>query len=577
MAMYIEAVPNRNSPPCILMRESYRNRGKVCHRTIANLTKWPPELVEGLRALLKGGTVVEDCEGGFDITRSLPHGHVAAVLGSIRKVRLDYVIASKPSRERDLVVAMIASRIFSPASKLATARNINAVTAASSLGLELGLADVDEDEFYGAMDWLLKRQDAIERKLAKRHLVDGTMILYDVSSSYYTGTHCALARFGHSRDRKKGFPQIVYGLLCNAEGCPVAIEVFAGNTADPTTLRNQIQKVRGRFGLERVVLVGDRGMITTARIDEELRDVDGLDWITALRAPAIRKLAEEKLLQPSLFDDRDLLEISSPDYPNERLVVCRNPFLAEERARKRVELLAATEQKLDEIVAAARRAKRPLKGMDKIGIRVGKILDRHKMGKHFNLTITSRRFSYTRDEEKIAAEAALDGLYVIRTSVAAEKMTAEGAVRAYKSLAQVERAFRCLKTIDLQIRPIRHRLSKRVRAHAFMCMLAYYVEWHMRQHLAPILFDDDDKETAEALRESVVAPAEPSPKAQRKAATKSTDDGEPVHSFATLLKDLATIGKNRITPRLPGAPSFWKTTLPTRTQARALELLGIRM
>lgn len=575
--MYIERVPNRNSPPCILLRESYRCGRRTLHRTLANLTHWPPHLVAGFAALLHGATVVDDLKDCFDVVRSLPHGHVAAVLGSLRHVELPQVIAAKCSRQRDLVVAMVAARIFAPASKLATARNLNTLTAACSLGLELGVPEVNEDEFYGARDWLLQRQDAIEQKLAARHLADGTLVLCDVSGSYYTGTHCPLAKFGHNRDRKEGFPQIVYGLLCNAAGCPVAVEVFPGNTADPNTLGSQIRKLRDRFALARVVLVGDRGLLTAARIDQELRAVAGLDWITALRAPAIRQLATQGLVQPSLFDQCDLVEISSPDYPGERLVVCRNPLLAAERARKRDELLTATAQALEKIAAATRRAKRPLRGQDRIGVRVGKVLDRHQMGKHFVLAITDRAFSYQRDQAKITAEAALDGLYVIRTAVPATTLAAPDAVRAYKDLAQVERAFRCLKTVDLKVRPIGHRLPGRVRAHVFLCMLAYYVEWHMRQRLAPMLFDDDDKQTAAALRGSVVAPAEPSPRARRKAATKTTDDGAPVHSFHTLLADLATIVKDEMAPRLADAPAFWKTTLPTPLQGRALDLLQVRL
>jgi len=499
---------------------------------------------------------------------------VAAVLGTLRGIGLENVLASRPCRERAVVVAMIVARILAPGSKLATARRLREESASSSLAWELGLEEVGDEELYHAMDWLLARQTRIENKLAKRHLHDGTLVLYDVSGSYYTGRRSELVQFGHPRDGKKGFPQIVYGLLCNAEGCPVAIEVFAGNTADPNTLGSQVAKVRKRFGVQRVVMVGDRGMITHRRIEEELRGVEGLDWITALRADTIKKLASEGRIQPSLFDERDLAEISSPDFPGERLVVCRNPLLAEERARKREELLVATETKLDEVVAATTRTKRPLRGKDKIGLRVGKVLNKYKVGKHFVLEIEKARFSYRRDEAKIREEAALDGIYVVRTSVASAALTSHSAVRAYKDLATVERAFRCMKTVDLKVRPIHHWLADRIRAHVFLCMLAYYVEWDMRQKLAPILFDDDQKEEAQRSRPSIVAPAKRSAAAQQKDATKRTDDDYPVHSFRTLLDDLATLAKNRV--RLDGSQTeFYQLTEATPTQQRAFDLLGL--
>ena len=575
--MYIESVPNRNSPPCILLRECSWEDGKVRKRTLTNITRWPQRIVEGLRILLKGGAVGEERDDDFEVVRTLPHGHVAAILGGLRKIGLERLITSRRCRESNLVLAMMVSRMVKPGSKLATTRRITAETAASSIGSELGLEAVSEVELYKAMDWLVKRQNRIEQKLAKKHLYDGTLILYDVSSSYYTGTHCDLAQYGHDRDGKKGLPIIVYGLLCNAAGCPVAIEVFPGNTADPKTVGAQIQKIRTRFGLQRVVLVGDRGMITNARIDEEFRDVDGLDWITALRAPAIRKLAEEKVIQPSLFDVRDWMEVSSPDYPGERLVVCRNPFLATERSRKREELLGATEKELKKIVTATRRKKRRLRGKDKIGLRVGKVINRYQVAKHFTPIITESSFSYGRNEERIAQEAVLDGLYVIRTSVADDTMNATATVRAYKDLAKVERAFRSLKTVDLKVRPIYHWLASRVRAHVFLCMLAYYVEWHMKELLAPILFDDHDQEMAELLRDSIVAPARRSPKAEEKAHTRKTEEGGPVHSFQTLLDDLATLAKNWLQPRIPGAPTFIKITRATVIQQRAFNLLGVNL
>jgi len=543
----------------------------VKHRTLGNLSHLPPDLIDTIRRRLQGE---RGPEGPWSIVRTLPHGHVAAVLGTLREIGLENVLASRPCRERDVVVAMIVARILAPGSKLATARRLREESASSSLAWELGLEEVGDEELYEAMDWLLARQTRIENKLAKRHLHDGTLVLYDVSGSYYTGRRSELVQFGHPRDGKKGVPQIVYGLLCNAEGCPVAIEVFAGNTADPKTLGSQVAKVRKRFGVQRVVMVGDRGMITHRRIEEELRGVDGLDWITALRADTIKKLASEGRIRPSLFDERDLAEISSPDFPGERLVVCRNPLLAEERARKRDELLAATEKKLDEVVAATTRAKRPLRGKDKIGLRVGKVLNKYKVGKHFVLEIERARFSYRRDETKIGEEAALDGIYVVRTSVASAALTSHSAVRAYKDLATVERAFRCMKTVDLKVRPIYHWVADRIRAHVFLCMLAYYVEWDMRQKLAPILFDDDEKEEAQQSRPSIVAPAQRSAAAQQKDATKRTADDYPVHSFRTLLDHLATLAKNRV--RLQGSQTeFYQFTEATPTQQRAFDLLGL--
>ena len=574
--MYIETVPNRSSPPCVLLRESFRRGGKVRKRTLANLTHWPPDLVEGLRRLLKGGRLVEELPD-FEIIRSLPHGHVSATLGTLRKVGLEKLIAPRRSRQRDLVVAMIVARVIDPRSKLATARGLSGETAFTSLGELLGISDADANDLYGAMDWLLSRQDRIEQALAERHLRDGTLVLYDVTSTYFEGQTCPLAQFGHNRDGKKDKLQIVFGLLCDVEGRPVAVEVFEGNVGDPATLASQVRKVRERFGLRRVVLVGDRGMITEARIREDLQRIEGLDWITALRAPAIRKLLAEGSLQPSLFDERDLAEITSPMYPNQRLVVCRNPLLTEERRRKREELLAATEKHLAKIAAAVGRRRGPLRGADKIGLRVGKVLDRFKVGKHFRIEITDRSFGYARDEQKIAAEAALDGFYVVRSSLPQGTFAPAQLVGAYKGLSKAERAFRSLKTVDLHVRPIHHHLPDRVRAHVLLCMLAYYVEWQMRQAWAPILFDDDDPSAGEALRGSPVAAAKRSPRAQRKAARKRTQQDEPVHSFQTLLADLATIAKNRIEAKLPGAEPFEKITRPTALQDRALSLLDVRL
>lgn len=557
-----------------LLRRTYRDAGKVKHQTLGNLSHLPPDLIETIRRRLHGEP---PAEGPWQILRSLPHGHVVAVLGTLRQIGLEHTLASRASRERSLVVAMIVARVLSPASKLATARTLRAETAASSLSLELDLQDVAEDELYAALDWLAQRQQKIETQLSRKHLQDGSLVLYDVSSSYYTGHGGSLVQFGYNRDGKNGYPQIVYGLLCNAEGCPVAVEVFAGNTADPKTLEKQIEKVRQRFGLRRVVLVGDRGMLTSKRIDEELRGIEGLDWISALRADNLQKLAEQGIIPRSLFDERDLAEVTSPDYPGERLIVCRNPLLAEERARKREELLRATEKQLDKIVAATQRAQRPLRGQAAIGLRVGKVRNRYQVGKHFVLEIREEGFSYRRDTTKITAEAALDGLYVIRTSVLAETLSSSETVRAYKDLSKVERAFRCLKTVDLKVRPIYHWLDERIRAHVFLCMLAYYVEWHVRQRLMPILFDDHEREAAEQERPSIVAPAPRSAAAVEKDFSKHTATGEPVHSFRTLLADLATLCKNRVQVVGTDSPPFYVLTQPTPLQQQVLELLGLTL
>jgi len=572
--MYIEAVPNRGSPPAILLRESYRDGGRVRKRTLLNLTDWPGDLVAGLRALLKGGTVVPAGQEALTVTRSLPHGHVAAVLGTLRQIGLDHLLGPEGLRCRDLVLGLIVSRILAPTSKLATAKALDPATAASSLGAVLGLGPVDEAELYSALDWLLTRQPAIETALAKRHLRGGMLVLYDVSSSYVEGRCCALARLGYSRDGKKGKLQIVYGLLCTADGCPVAIEVFAGDVADPKTLGTQIAKLEQRFDLTHVVLVGDRGLITQARIDEDLKPA-GLDWISALRAPAIRALVEGGALQLSLFDQRDLAAITVPEFPGERLIVCRNPDLARERTRKREALLAATERDLAAIAAAVARQRRPLRGAAAIGLKVGVVRDRHKMAKHFELTITDDRFSFARKTVAITAEAALDGLYVVRTSLPAETLDDTGTVRAYKSLAAVERAFRCLKTVDLQVRPIYHWLANRVRAHLFLCMLAYHVEWHLRARLAPMLYDDADKEAAAAARASIVAKAQRSPAAMAKQATGRAADGLPVHSFQSLLADLATLTRNTMLSALAPERPFTLTARPTPIQQKAFDLLGL--
>jgi transposase len=570
--MSIESVPNRSSPPAILLRESFRENGRVRKRTLANLSDWPTTLVEGFRTLLKGGVAV--AEEGIAIRRALPHGHAAAVLGTIRAIGLDRLLG-KPTDKRlaPLTIALIASRLVSPASKLATARDLAADTACSSLGRLLQLGAVDEVELYRALDWLGARQAVIEGALARRHLKDGALVLYDVSSSWLEGRCCELARFGYSRDGKKGKLQIVYGLLCAADGCPVAVEVFEGNTADPMTLSAQIDKLKERFGLSRVVLVGDRGMITSARIRDELRPA-GLDWITALRAPQIRALVDAGAFQLSLFDERDLAEITAPDFPGERLVVCRNPLLAEERTRKREDLLHATEAALTKLADQIARGTGPT-GQDKIARGVGRIENRYKLAKLFDITVAEDGFTFGRNHARIADEARLDGFYVIRTSVEDKALAAENVVGAYKSLARVERAFRSLKTVDLHLRPIHHWLAPRVRAHVFLCMLACHVEWHMRERLKPILFDDDDPAAAARERTSIVAPAQPSPAALRKRASKLTANGGPVHSFQSLLRDLATCTLNEMTTTLNAAYSFTLVATPTPIQAQAFRLLDV--
>jgi transposase len=569
--MYVETVPNRSSPPAILLRESVREGRKIRKRTLANLSAWPQAQLDSLRRVLKGEPLVSPSDAIL-LTRSLPHGHVAATLGTLRSVGLDQLLSRTPSRQRDLACAMILARILQPSSKLALARGLDAETASSSLGEVLDLSRADEDDLYEAMDWLIDRQSDIESHLARKHLANGSLVLYDLTSTYFEGRHCPLAKFGYSRDERSGNPQIVYGLLTNAEGCPVAVEVFAGNTADPSTVAAQIEKLRQRFGLERVILVGDRGTLTSARLREDLKTQAGIQWITALRAPQIQTLASSGALQMSLFDQQDLAEITHPDFPLERLIACRNPLLAEERARKRHELLAATEKELTKIQAATQRAKRPFRGKERITLRVGKVLGRYKMAKHFRCQFKHDQFSFERLQLSIDREAALDGVYVIRTNVPVDRASSVDAVRYYKELSKVERAFRCLKSVDLKVRPIHHRTENRVRAHVLLCMLAYYVEWHMRRALAPMLFDDADPAAGEALRSSIVAPAQRSPQAKQKAQTKRTADQLPVHSFRTLLEDLRTLTLNKMKM---GEVKFDLITTPTAVQQKAFDLLKV--
>jgi hypothetical protein len=574
VVMYVVKVPNRGSPPAILLRESYREAGKVKNRTLANLSAWPEAKVEALSRVLKGQPPpAADLDGAFEITRSLPHGHVAAVLGTLRDLGLEELIDPAPSRQRDLVTAMAVAQVIDPGSKLAIARGLRDETAASSLGEILHLGSCDEDDLYAAMDWLRARQEPIEDALAARHLAGGTLVLYDVSSAAFEGRTCPLGAVGHPKDGVRGRLQIVYGLLTSKDGIPVAIEVFQGNTGDPTTVASQVGKVKDRFGITRVVLVGDRGMLTAARLREDVRP-EGLDWITALRAPQVKKLVRDGALQLTLFDVQDLAEITSPDFPGERLVACMNPFLEAERSRKRESLLTATEADLEKIAAACARARRPLRGQDAIALRVGKVLNRRKVAKHFTIAITDDSFSYVRNQESITAEAKLDGIYVLRTSVEPGDLDSSEVVSSYKALAQVERAFRAFST-DLDIRPIRHRTEDRVRAHVFLRMISYYITWHMQARLAPVLFTDDDKPAAQAARTSPVAPAARSPKALAKAATKHTPAAVPVHSFASLLTDLATLCLNTIAPADPALPGFRLITTPTAVQRQAFDLLGV--
>jgi transposase len=566
--MYVETIANRSSPPAILLRESTRIGKKVHKRTVANLSHWPEGKVQALRRVLRSEGLGVDPRQSLAITASLPHGHVQAVLGTIRKLGLDRLIASRRSRQRDLVLALIAARLLFPASKLDTVARWGQCTLAE----ELNVGDADEMELYDALDWLLGRQEAIEDQLARRHLKEGSSVLYDLSSSFYTGSHCPLARFGHDRD-KKGLAIIVYGVLASAAGCPVATQVYAGNTADPRTVAEQAKKVKERFGLERAVLVGDRGCITQAQI-QTLKDYPGLGWIGALRSTAIRKLLDQKLIQPSLFDQRNLAEIASPDFPGERLMACFNPLLAEERRRKREELLSATEKRLERIAQeVGRRTRKPM-SKSQIGIKVGRTINHYKMGKHFEVKIGEARFSYSRRVEQIEREKQLDGIYVVRTSEPAERLSAADAVRGYKDLAQVERAFRCLKGVDLLVRPIYLRTEDHVKAHIFLCLLAYYVEWHMRRALAPLLYADEELQERRRTRDPV-RPAEASESAKAKKAGHRTEEGLPVRSWSSLMQSLSTLCRN--TCRMkddPADPSFVVETDANDLQQRAFDLLA---
>ena len=577
--MFIDTIPNRTSPPAVLLRESYREGGRVKKRTLANLSKLPQALIDGIAALIDGAKVTgrREAEPAFEIVRSLPHGHVSAAQGMIRKLGLDRTLQGRTQvdkRVRRLIEAMIIQRIITPGSKLAFHRALSPETATSSLALSVGLADVAEREVYEALDWLIGEQPRIEAALAKKHLACGTLVLYDVSSSYMEGSCCALAKHGYSRDHRPDRPQIVYGLLCAPDGTPVTVEVFEGNTSDPQTIRDQIDKLKRRFRLAHVALVGDRGMITSARIVEELQPA-GLDWIGCLRAPQIAALAADSgPLQLTLFDERDLAEITSSEFPGERLVACRNPVLATERARKREALLQSTERQLSRIADTV--ARKPSKhDAATIGLAVGAVIDKHKMKKHFSLDIADGRFGCKRREAEIAAEARLDGIYVIRTSLPKDQVGSEAAVAAYKSLALVERAFRTLKGVDMQVRPVHHWLATRVKAHVFLCMLAYYVEHHMRVALAPILFADHQPEARE--RASIVRPAEPSPAAIAKRIKRHGVDGTPIMAWHDLITNLGTLTTNEVALPLGERRTLRMLARPTALQSQAFALLGVAL
>ncbi|OPF15943.1 tail length tape measure protein [Microcystis aeruginosa KW] len=574
--MYIEKVPNRNSPPAVLLRESYREGDQVKKRTLANLSKLPDDIIDNLKLALKGATLSmnEGIPNHFEVIRSLPHGHVMAILETIKKLGLDKIISEKSSRIRNLVVAMIVARIINPKSKLATARGFNSETCSQSLGQLLDLEKADEDELYNALDWLLEKQDKIEKHLALKHLESGTLVLYDVTSTYLEGNGCELGKYGYNRDKKKGKTQIVFGLLCSAKGCPIAVEVFEGNTSDGATLSGQIEKVRKGWGIENVVWVSDRGIFTNSKIKELVKPLEGLDYITGLTKPQIRKLAEVEVIQLGLFDQVNLVEFESEDYPDERLIACRNPFIAQKNQLQREALLEAVEKELDLIVQATQREKRALKGQDKIALRVGKVLNQFKVNKYYNLEITEEGFSYQRKLELIAQETALDGVYVLRTSLESTLMDAATTVKAYKSLSQVEEAFRCYKSIDLKVRPIYHYKGDRVKAHIFLCMLAYYVEWHLKQSLAPLLFEDEEIDDSSVD----VIKANRSESAQSKERKKRNQENFPVHSFRTLLEDLGTICLNTVECTIrEGSYRFSKITRPTQLQQKALDLLGVSL
>jgi hypothetical protein len=562
--MHVDTVPNRGSRPAYLLRESFREGGKVRKRTLANLSSLPDDQIDAIRRVLRGEKLAATSEL-FEVTASRIHGDTSAVLTAMKQLGMRELLSSRSSWEAEVVMGMVAARVVAPHTKLATTRWWRTRTLPEDLRIE----HATDDDLYQAMDWLLERQGTIEKKLARRHLKAGGLALYDLTSSYFEGKTCSLAALGHNRDGKKNKLQVNYGLLTDRRGCPVAVSVYEGNTNDPKTLMPQVAKLRDDFDLERVVLVGDRGMIGQAAV-EDLRNLTGLEWITALKSSQIRVLVEGGALQLGLFDKRNLFELTHPDYPGERLVACRNAELGKLRAHKRQALLEATAKDLEKVRAMVERG--DLRGAGKIGVRAGRVVNRHKVAKHFDLTITDARFDFALREEQVAAEAALDGIYVIRTSLTKDEMSGPEAVRSYKALSEVERAFRTLKTVDLEVRPIHHHLADRVRAHIFLCMLAYYVEWHMREAWRPLLFADEDLD-AKAKRDPV-APAKRSEAAEEKVATKTLADGSPVHSFRTLVNDLSTIVRNTCrAPGAPNAPTFAIVTTPTPAQQRAMDLL----
>ena len=570
--MYIDTVPNRNSPPCILLRESRREGNKILKHTIANISRWPPRRIEQLRRVLRDEPLVSP-EEIFVTTETRQHGNVDLVLRAMRKLDIPRLLDRRRSSGRQRVLAMIAQRLIRPGSKLASVRSMNNTT----LGDELGLGRFDEDDLYEAMDWLAKRQGEIEKRLARRHLRDGGHVLYDVTSSYYEGKTCPLMRFGYSRDGKRGRPIVVYGVLADRGGVPVALRAYPGDTGDPATVPDQLERLREEFGLENLVLVGDRGMLTEARV-EDIRRYPGIGWISALRSEAIRELVEGKKIQPSLFDERNIAEIRSEEYPGERLVVCRNPVLAEYRAANREKLLELSEEKFKKIAReVGRRTKKPLTAGE-IGMKVGAVKNKYKVAKHFEFTIEDGRFEYGRDEGNIEREKCLDGIYVIRTDRSPEELSSDDTVRSCKNLCRVEKAFRCMKTVDLMIRPIRHRTEQRVRAHLFLCMLAYYVEWHMRDALGELLFEDEEKDEMVASGDPVVS-RKPSEGAKRKKRTKRTERGFSVHSFSTLLEAMSTICRNRREGvgelGEGGEAVFFEYTRADAFQSRVFELMDM--
>lgn len=570
--MFVAKVPNRSFPPCYLLRESHRVNGKVTTTTLANLSHLELFQIEAIAAALKGQALVP-LEGALTIDRSLPHGHVAAIVGTLGKLGIDRLIEAEDSKHLSLVLGMMALRMMAPSSKLSMTRMLRAQTETSSLRSVLALEHLNENDLYGAMDWLLPRQDRIEKKLAQRHLADGMLVLYDITSVYFEGTKCELARYGHNREGKEGTTQIVVGLVCSAEGCPVSVEVYEGNRSDSTRVAEQIERVKTKFGITKVVLVGDGGMITGKLIEKQAETDRAFCYVTALRSEAIRRLIKQGVVDRELFDRQEMAEVSSPDYPGQRLVVCMNPYLREERGRKREQLLDWAEKKLGKLKAAVERERRPLRGGQSIAMKVGAIFEHSPVKKHFDLSITESCLEWTRKKSSIEEERALDGLYIIRTNVDAAALPTDDAVRTYKRLSTVERAFRSMKLSDLEIRPVYHWNSDRVRAQVFLCMLAYYVEWHMRRALAPILFDEHDGDGKRAANPNPVATAQGSAAKKRKVASRVTDDGFPVHSFQTLLADLATLTLNTV--KTPKAEAFTMMSVPTPLQAKAFELLGL--